>query len=218
MTTLGRQSDHDPIVLSFHENVLRLSDVDLLQGPYWLNDQIISFYLEYLEKIVYVDERRFLFVSPEVTQCIKIVPDTEIPVFLDPLNANQRQFIFFPLNDNQMDSAGGSHWSLLVFSRLENTFYHFDSSKGSNKLISSYFVNGVKSSLNAIDANLVNVPCLQQSNGYDCGIHVLCTIDAVTQHIAKTGHVVGVSMIKYSTVQMKRNDILNIIRDLGGRV
>lgn len=96
----------NPVVLSFHESLLRNSDIHLLQGPYWLNDQIISFYLEYLEKVVYADEDRFLFVSPEVTQCIKIVSAEEVPVFLEPLKANERQFIFFPLNDNDLDSAG----------------------------------------------------------------------------------------------------------------
>lgn len=107
MSSTNRHSDsQDPVILSFNESLLRASDVHLLQGPYWLNDQIISFYLEYLEKVVYADEDRFLFVSPEVTQCIKIVSAPEVPIFLEPLRANQRHFIFFPLNDNDLDSAG----------------------------------------------------------------------------------------------------------------
>ncbi|KAL3159524.1 hypothetical protein ABBQ38_009940 [Trebouxia sp. C0009 RCD-2024] len=35
-------------VLSYGDNLLRRGDVELLQGPHWLNDQIITFYFDYL--------------------------------------------------------------------------------------------------------------------------------------------------------------------------
>ena len=121
------------VVLSFHEILLHQSDVELLNGPHWLNDTIISFYFEYLEKVKFSSEKNILFVSPEVTQCIKMVQSTEIGIFLEPLNIQMKKFVFFALNDNDSpEMAGGSHWSLLVFSRNEHCFYHFDSSSGSN--------------------------------------------------------------------------------------
>lgn len=36
----------DPIVLSYHDSLLKESDVSLLAGPRWLNDKIIGFYFE----------------------------------------------------------------------------------------------------------------------------------------------------------------------------
>ncbi|XP_055631717.1 sentrin-specific protease 8 [Toxorhynchites rutilus septentrionalis] len=209
----------DQVALSFHESCLRLSDVDLLKGPFWLNDQIISFYFEYLEKMIYKDEDDMLFVSPEVTQCIRMVTETEVGIFLEPLKAQQRLFIFFALNDNQLaDRAGGSHWSLLVFSRPERAFYQFDSSHSSNADVCRQFVAVLKRALCCPDAQLRTGDCLQQSNGYDCGVHVLCAVDKVTQQIRKTGKIEGVKSARYDVIRGKREEILNIIIDLGGRI
>jgi sentrin-specific protease 8 len=36
----------DPIVLSYHNSLLRKSDVALLEEPNWLNDKVIGFYFE----------------------------------------------------------------------------------------------------------------------------------------------------------------------------
>lgn len=121
------------IVLSFHSILLHQSDIHLLNGPYWLNDTIISFYFEYLEKKTFKNAKELLFVSPEVTQCIKMVQEDEIATFLEPLEISKKQFVFFALNDNDTpDMAGGSHWSLLVYSKPEACFYHLDSSYVSN--------------------------------------------------------------------------------------
>ncbi|XP_053688522.1 sentrin-specific protease 8 [Sabethes cyaneus] len=209
----------DEVVLSFHESCLRMSDIELLKGPYWLNDQIISFYFEYLEQQIFKDEEDVLFVSPEVTQCIRMVSEAEIGVFLEPLKAQRRSFIFFALNDNQAaDRAGGSHWSLLVFSRLERAFYHFDSSHNSNTSVCRQFVGVLKRALNCSDAQLRTGDCLQQSNGYDCGVHVLCTVDKVAQQIRRTGRIEGVKSARYDVICGKRDEVLNIIAGLGGRI
>lgn len=121
------------VVLSFHDILLHQSDIQLLSGSYWLNDTIISFYFEYLEKVMFSKAKELLFVSPEVTQCIKMVHTDEIKTFLDPLGISKKQFVFFPLNDNDTpDVAGGSHWSLLVYSRPESSFFHFDSTYACN--------------------------------------------------------------------------------------
>ena len=36
----------DAVVLSYHDSLLKESDVSLLTGPRWLNDRVIGFYLE----------------------------------------------------------------------------------------------------------------------------------------------------------------------------
>lgn len=217
-TGTSTKSQENKVVLSFHETLLRNSDVDLLRGPYWLNDQIISFYFEYLENVIYPDEKNFLFVSPEVTQCIKIVPSNEVDVFLTPLNAHEKNYIFFPLNDNDIDSAGGSHWSLCVYSKRQKQFFHYDSSNVANSTNCRHFVYGIRSSLNCSQVQLTNVHCLQQTNGYDCGIHVICMTEQLCEHIRRTGHIEGVPLLSSSTVETSRRRILSIIQDLGGRV
>ncbi|XP_058117902.1 sentrin-specific protease 8 [Anopheles ziemanni] len=209
----------DDIALSYHESCLRSSDVDLLKGPYWLNDQIISFYFEYLENEIFENDADLLFVSPEVTQCIRMVSAEEVGIFLDPLRAQDRSFLFFALNDNVVaDQAGGSHWSLLVFSRPEKTFYHFDSSRTANSEHARHLVAILKRALHCPEAQMRSGECLQQSNGYDCGVHVLCTVDTVTRQIRKQGKIEGVRSTRYDVIRAKREDILGIIENLGGKI
>jgi len=204
----------DETVLSFHETLLRQSDVALLQGPHWLNDHIISFYLEYLDMVVFSDNKDMLFISPEVTQCLKIVSEEEINIFLEPLDAANKSFIFFPINDNQKDQAGGSHWSLLVFSRPEKAFYHFDSMNSSNQRQCENFIKRIKGFLNVSTVELRAAHCLQQTNGYDCGIHVLCNAENIAHHVFNKKRVDGVSQLSNSSVNRKRGEILNIIKEL----
>lgn len=208
----------NPIVLNFHESLLRRADIELLKGPYWLNDSIISFYFEYLERYVFKRYPGFLFISPEVTQCIKVTPDNEISVFLNPLDAHKKKFIFFALNDNeQTEHSGGSHWSLLVFSKLEQTVFHYDSSKGSNQdqamdlgsKILRYF--GMPSYNNYIEA-----PCLQQRNGYDCGIHVICNVEILAEFVCKYNKVEGCPLLQtaYEFIAATRSRLLELVSAL----
>lgn len=204
----------DETVLSFHETLLRQSDVALLQGPHWLNDHIISFYLEYLDMVVFKDNKDMLFISPEVTQCLKIVSDEEINIFLEPLDAVNKSFIFFPINNNQRDQVGGSHWSLLVFSRPEKSFYHFDSMNPSNENQCEIFIRKIKSHLNVDTVLHRAAHCLQQNNGYDCGVHVLCNAANIAKHIVRKKKVDGVSQLSNDIVARKRAEVLDIIKEL----
>ncbi|XP_050508908.1 sentrin-specific protease 8-like [Diabrotica virgifera virgifera] len=211
----------DNIVLSYKESLLRTSDVELLKGPFWLNDTIISFYFEYLESDLFKGCSHLLFVSPEVTQCIKVSPQSEIKVFLEPLiDSIQRDFIFFALNDNEMtDSSGGSHWSLLVFSRPERVIFHYDSSQGCNysqaldlgEKILKYFSLPIQEKVH-------NVPCLQQTNGYDCGVHLLCNAEQLASYAGHYGRLTGCPKLTHEKVNSMRWEILDIIdrlRDYG---
>lgn len=204
----------DQTVLSFHDTLLRQSDIELLQGPHWLNDHIISFYLEYLDIVVFNNHKDILFISPEVTQCLKIISQDEINIFLEPLHAVNKSFIFFPINDNERDQAGGSHWSLLVFSRPEKLFYHFDSISSSNERHCEKFIRRIKSYLNVGSVSLRKAHCLTQTNGYDCGIHVLCNAENIAHHIVSKNKVDGVSQLSNNLVVRKRADILDIVEDL----
>lgn len=132
-------------VLSYYDCLLRSDDVDLLRGPYWLNDAIIGFYFEFLERHYDASNpKKLLFVSPELTQLLKLTEPSDYSILLDPLNATQNAFVFFPLNNcDKRDAAGGSHWSLMVFSRDERTSFHFDSSKGFNRAIAREFSKNI---------------------------------------------------------------------------
>ena len=211
-------TDNDKIVLSFYESLIRKSDIDILLSNNWLNDQIISFYFEYLEKNIYQHDKHILFISPEVTQCIKIIGENEIKLFLEPLNAKSKLFIFFPLNDNTNDTAGGTHWSLLIYSRPKNTFYYLDSLMTINCSVDyNNFIKHIERDLEIGTPDIKVLNCLQQVNGYDCGIHVLCAVDNIARHIKNTGYVEGYEKLTYDIIQNKRRELLGIIQTMGGK-
>ena len=139
-------------------------------------------------------------------------------IFLDPLDPSSRSFIIFAVNDNVSTAAGGSHWSLCVFSRAENRFYHFDSSSKANASACFSLVKILKQCLDCESAEIINVACLQQNNSYDCGIFVLCNTDLVCRTIAKGKTLSSIEKIKPKDVQIKRNEITQIIKSLGGKV
>ncbi|XP_026282755.1 sentrin-specific protease 8 [Frankliniella occidentalis] len=203
----------DPIVLSFYDSIIRQSDVDILEGPHWLTDNLIGFYFEYLSNVAYKDEARLLFIGPEVTQCLKVSRCQELGVFLDPLQVEKRTFVFLPVNDcTQVESPGGSHWSLLVFCKNEDSFFHFDSSSGSNYGQAKQLASKLSKFLSASEAGVfVQADTLQQKNGYDCGIHVLCNVDLIAEYCANHNRVEGCGLVKQSEVLNKRIEVLNLI-------
>lgn len=207
-------------VLSYKDSLLRESDINLLKGPHWLNDTIISFYFEYLNNELFPHNSTLLFVPPEVTQCIKIMPLDEIKVMLDPLmQPTTKLFLFFALNDNEFtDSSGGTHWSLLIFSRPEKMIFHYDSSRGSNEAHAYSLAEKLLRYFGLpVVGRITEMNCLQQNNGYDCGIHLLCNAEMAANYCTEFYRIMGCPKVELDDVAGKRNEILQIIDKLKGR-
>ncbi|XP_043275985.1 sentrin-specific protease 8-like [Venturia canescens] len=212
----------DKVELSYYDCLLRKHDLDLLRGSHWLNDALIGFYFEYLQH-KHDDsregKREILFISPELTQLLKLTEPQDYALFLEPLNAKECNYVLFPLNDcESRDAAGGSHWSLLVFSKKEKTSFHLDSCKGVNRKIALQFTNSIMDYfLGSSNTNFVEMPnCPQQDNGYDCGLFALCFAAIILQQVDKVS---GVEKCKFdgvrSLVRTKRNELLDLIHGLG---
>nr|BAN20907.1 conserved hypothetical protein [Riptortus pedestris] len=205
------------VVLSYHDALITYDDVELLEGPYWLNDTIIGFYLEYLEKEKYADTN-VCFIRPEVTQCLKLSEVGELPAFLDPLEFKEKDLVIMPLNDcEDPNLPGGSHWSLLAYSKPEKTFYHIDSSAGSNQQAARALTFKLSQYLDKNSlCEFKTINSLQQSNSYDCGVFVLCNIDNIVPHALRYKTLENVNQIKEFEVSKKRHDIKSLIKALAG--
>ena len=92
----------------------------LHSGPHWLNDRLIGFYFEFLHQRKFESSSRVCFISPEVSQFLKLASAVEIPVFLDPLHLEEKETVLMVVNNaSDPSQPGGSHWSLLIFTRQE---------------------------------------------------------------------------------------------------
>lgn len=195
--------------------------MEILRGPHWLSDQILAFYFQYLESEVYRNfSRDFLFVSPQVTQLLKMIDGRleDARTILEPLQPYTKKFLFFAVNDNDRDREGGTHWSLLVFSKSENSFYTFDSANNRNNYATSKIVEVLRRVLNCQFAFYVNSQCTQQRNLFDCGIFVICNVENIIENILRTGVVRNVPFLDSEVVSRKRAQVLELILMLSGRI
>merc|ERR1712154_625021 len=106
--------------LNYGDVQVSFEDFSLLLGPRWINDALISFVFEYYRQDIYQKQHDTIaFIPPEVTQIIKMLPDDDnINQFAQTLNLQSKDLVFLPINDNDDESCGGTHWSLLVYFRF----------------------------------------------------------------------------------------------------
>ncbi|XP_030568234.1 sentrin-specific protease 8-like [Drosophila novamexicana] len=214
-----KASRADPILASLSKNALRMSDVQLLHGPHWLNDAILNFYFAYLEEVKYKSNVDFLFVTPEMSQCMLYMDDKELHGLLVAQNqALRKPFIFMALNDSHSRDRGGAHWSLVVASRPDKSFFHFDSYGGGNTNCSLELINNIKDVLDMQHARFRGMRCLQQSNDYDCGIHVICMADQLTDYVNRYDSVDGVQPLHQDVIKAKRNQLIKLVASLGQHI
>ncbi|KAM8877515.1 sentrin-specific protease 8 [Synchiropus splendidus] len=208
----------DPVVLSYENSLLRRSDVFLLEGPHWLNDQIIGFAFEYFVTDCFQRLNKMaVFISPEVTQFIKFSADAiELSLFLEPLDLPSRRWVFLAVNDNSNQSAGGSHWSLLVFHRNSNQFIHYDSQNASNLVHARRIAMKLEPFLGSgRKVHLVEEDCPQQCNSYDCGMYVICIAEILCEMaMGEKGPHLPVQNITPDFITQKRAEWCRLIQSL----
>ncbi|KAK9706087.1 hypothetical protein RND81_07G103500 [Saponaria officinalis] len=129
----------DGEVLKYEDIVLRESDLDTLQGPCFLTDQIIAFYFSYLSS-----SEKNLSSSCKTDDILLVPPSTSI--LLANCDDDKERLVLFVVNDCDDFCGGdsGSHWSTLVYSRSMNAFLHLDSMSGANNLLAEKLYDAVK--------------------------------------------------------------------------
>lgn len=201
------------IILNYHDSIIRACDIDLLCGPFWLNDTIIGFYLEYLEREKY-NGSDICFVRPEVLQCLKFSQVNEFDIFLAPLGFKEKEFAIMPLNNCEVpDQIGGSHWSVLAYSKKEGSFFHIDSLSGSNESAAKQMTKNLCSYIN-VPYKLEVLPSAQQGNSYDCGVYVLKYCELILKNIIEEKRISNVILTEVFDVPKKRYEVRRLIESL----
>lgn len=179
-------SNQNRIVLSYNDSLIHESDLKLLDEGNWLNDQLIGFFYEYFENELFKDEKHlFAFVNPSTVQYLKLcasLQEAEM-CFLQPLDLANKQYIFFPINNNRdAQKAGGSHWSLLVYNKKTALFTTFDSMNRSNEEETRSFYNKFKNYFKTTQLK-EDESFPKQVNSSDCGVYVLGATELIGKHI-----------------------------------
>ncbi|XP_077986256.1 sentrin-specific protease 8-like [Glandiceps talaboti] len=214
--------DSNEIVLSFHDSLLRKCDVHLLDSPRWLNDKIIGFAFEYFEREQFADFTKDVsFISPDVTQFIKLSQGPDLGIFLEPLNLESKKLVFLAVNDNEScDTVGGSHWSLLVFYREKETFEHYDSGGTCNSQIAASLSDKLTSYVKAgagTKMNFTNMDSPHQTNGHDCGLFVICNTEHLCEQLLHSNKVSLKEAVTQEAVSRKRKTLKSLIFSLSNQ-
>ncbi|CAK9865176.1 unnamed protein product [Sphagnum jensenii] len=223
----------DEKVLSYGDVVLRRSDLDLLEGPCYLNDRLIEFYLQYLSAkfaascYAATPSSPLLLVSPAITFWLLHCPDSEsLVASIAPLQLQDREMVMFALNNNEdVEMAeGGSHWTLLVYIRKENVLQHYDSMAGCNRRQAQELANKLKPfiSSGSTPPKLVEQTTPQQQNSYDCGVYVIAIAQLLCNVFEDSHKCIPVqdvdillrTQVTSSFVHKMRRNILELISQL----
>ncbi|CAJ1979365.1 unnamed protein product [Sphenostylis stenocarpa] len=226
-----KKSEADEKILSYNDVVLRRSDLDILSGPYFLNDRIIEFYFSYIPSCY--SSHDILLIPPSIAFWIMQCPVVEtLGDFIEPLHLPDKPLVLFPINDNEdVDRAeGGSHWSLVAYYRKANVFVHHDSCSSMNSAPAKKLYEAVAGYMgfsgSASEASFLectNSP--MQDNGYDCGLYVTAIARVICNWYVNHKHTdsddLWFSAVKElvtpPVVASMRGEILALIRDLMAR-
>ena len=93
-------------------------DLVLTQPNEWLNDQCIEFWWDHVVQFfpqLKEGEDGIIFVCPSVMHMLNFLEPGEAESVLNDLKLDKKDLVIMPINNNQQNSVGGSHWALLCF-------------------------------------------------------------------------------------------------------
>eukprot|EP00455_Lapot_gusevi_P030704 TRINITY_DN3306_c0_g1_i3.p1 TRINITY_DN3306_c0_g1~~TRINITY_DN3306_c0_g1_i3.p1 ORF type:complete len:222 (-),score=31.35 TRINITY_DN3306_c0_g1_i3:46-711(-) len=176
------------LVCVYHESTVYSSDLVLLRPPNWVNDSIITFWLQYLQHSTFAQRNDFLFVTPGSVFILVHENDPEdLASTINGLEFPGKSLVFLPINNNgSLERVGGSHWSMLVCDMTTSSFLHFDSASSENayvarrlaKKLAPHMPDEAKESRGWAYSE---IPSPQQKNGYDCGVYAMAFAEKVAE-------------------------------------
>eukprot|EP01125_Pyxidicula_operculata_P013770 TRINITY_DN4569_c0_g1_i1.p1 TRINITY_DN4569_c0_g1~~TRINITY_DN4569_c0_g1_i1.p1 ORF type:complete len:214 (+),score=36.38 TRINITY_DN4569_c0_g1_i1:37-678(+) len=208
--------EDDKELLTYQDTTLYVSDLRLICGNNWLNDRVISFYLDYLSDEI--SNQNIFFVNPSTVMLMNFTSSEELQSILSSLELDKKDIVFVPVNDNQdITSAGGSHWSSLVYVNETKTFYALDSYDDSNHAMT---MSVFKKLSGILPGTVKYLSMPKQTNGYDCGMYVLAAAKLLSDNPSlfkndiKSMNAVLSEKITPKNVKDLRMEIVNIISRL----
>ncbi|PIC11523.1 hypothetical protein B9Z55_029028 [Caenorhabditis nigoni] len=176
---------HANYKVSFESVVLYIPDLMILENNEWYNDKILSIIGEYL-MIRIADRKVHVFMPPETEMIRHAKGEEEVDMYFSMLEVHLKPVVAFIVNNNEdvTRANGGTHWSLLVFDRKTDDFYHFDSANNYNHAAAEALVEKTRWLVGQKDGTrkLISAKCLQQENGKDCGVYVANFLHALCEH------------------------------------
>ncbi|KAI8841190.1 hypothetical protein BJ741DRAFT_561144 [Chytriomyces cf. hyalinus JEL632] len=180
----------DPIVASLCDASLRSSDVCLINGPHWINDAVIAYAFELLLPLE-KNPSSTILMTPAVAHLLVNLDQESALGLSTSMSLDKADTVFIPVNDStDLDSPGGSHWSLLVYSRAANAFFYYDSLNKYNisaaKRVYQRFAKLAQKHKGDANPYFQEMDVQAQINGYDCGMYVIAMTQLLLSRVSAT--------------------------------
>ncbi|KAG8291607.1 SUMO1 sentrin specific peptidase 8 [Homalodisca vitripennis] len=129
----------------------------------WTDDDTLNYYFETLSTSV-KNQEEIVFLGPSQTHMLKLSNPDIIEANFKQLTSSVLKYIFCCVNNSTSTNE-------------DSGAYHFDSMAGSNAHSAVKLAKNIK--INAND--VVEVPCFQQTNSFECGLNVLVNAKQILQ-------------------------------------
>ena len=117
-------------LISCRESNLYPEDLESTNDSKHITDGGIQFYVQSLWESLEEDmkNKKVKIVSPSASYYIqKHDSKKEIRKMIDDWELNKYEWVIYPINNKKdVETDGGTHWSLLVYRKIDNTYLHFD--------------------------------------------------------------------------------------------
>ncbi|XP_017108884.2 uncharacterized protein [Drosophila bipectinata] len=206
------------VALHFSDISLRHSDVQLLQShSEGLNERLVAFYFAYLQHRRYRTEPDLIFLPPALTARLGHMDMRELRHTVRDRRLHEKPFILLPLSTHPRPHG---HWSLLLVSRPDGKFFHFDSQDNFHTKLAGSMAETLRAPLGAWDFVVVTGRCLQQHpqiyGDPQSGIHLFCMAEHVADYVTRCGYATSSLLIAWEQIDAMRTSLLQLIQSLGG--
>ncbi|GJQ10921.1 hypothetical protein GpartN1_g2712.t1 [Galdieria partita] len=221
--------DDQPLSPCYGNVTVYKGDLKLLDVPNWINDRIISFYAEYLnrqctkarEQESDAKERVFC-VDPSLVFWLLYCSDwKDCKEALKSIPWKESHCILFPMSDSDSlyspdHPLTGSHWTLLAFITTRNLFLEYDSLHKAPSKNGKAFAAKLEKLLD-LDSNS-STYCVEtvptQTNNYDCGIYVISIMELFVQFSGPPPTQYLYTSLGSNQLLEKREQVKQLIRNI----
>ena len=198
-------------LLTCRESDLFQEDLESMDDRKYITDGGIQFYIQSLWERIEEDikNKKVKIVSPSISYYIQNQDSKkEIRKMINDMELNNSEWKIYPINNKKdTEKDGGTHWSLLVYRKRNNTYLHFDPIKGMNERHAKRLITSLldTESFNE-EGNMPKkkeVVWERQKCGYDCGVYTMIYATTVLENIKEGREAEDNSHIRYKSDEMR---------------
>ena len=158
-------------------------DLNSLEGENWVTSTALEGFLAWMEETMRdeIKNNKILLIQPNIAQIFQYGDKKSALEYKEHFNTKEYDWIFYPVQRTSYPETeildGGLHWSLMIFSKKEHAFYHYDSIRGMNNRGAMRMVVNMGDEHDFNDRGqwpaFYEADCSRQDNNWACGSYLM---------------------------------------------